>query len=106
MADETPKTVLLNELAPPPSAHDSRSQEILRTWVTGDGGLEVGLISAFDDPGLWGLMLADIARHAARAYEQDGRMSYDEALAEIKDMFEAEWDNPTDPGTTEPTRQH
>ncbi len=102
MADETD----INELEPPPGAYDSEAQEILRTWVTADGGLEVGLVSAFEEPGVWGVLLADLARHAARAYEQEGRATYDDALAEIKELFDAEWQRPTDPGRTDPSRNN
>jgi hypothetical protein len=54
---------------------------------------------------MWGLLLVDIARHAARAYAREGVMSEEEALARILDMFESEIARPTDMGTTSPRSQ-
>ena len=43
-----------------------------------------------------GLLLVDIARHYARAFQQTGQVrTEDEALEEIRRMFDIEWDNPT-----------
>ena len=39
---------------------------------------------------MWGLLLVDIARHAARAYARESGYTEDEALTRIVDMFEAE----------------
>ena len=47
------------------------------------------------DAGGWGLLLADIARHAALAYAREGKDSQ-VILARIRELFEAEWANPTD----------
>ena len=49
---------------------------------------------------MWGMMLVDVARHAARAYAKDGVMDEGEALQRIADMFEAEMIHQTDPGRT------
>jgi hypothetical protein len=54
---------------------------------------------------MWGLLLVDIARHAARAYARESAMSEEEALAQILDMFEAEIARPTDMGSTTPRSQ-
>ena len=54
---------------------------------------------------MWGLLLVDIARHAARAYSREAVMSEEEALARILDMFEAEIARPTDMGSTTPRSQ-
>jgi hypothetical protein len=40
-------------------------------------------------------MLVDVARHAANAYEREGR-DRKEVLARIRQFFEAEWASPTD----------
>lgn len=73
--------------------------EVVRAFVI-DGGLQVHLQRAFEDPEAWGILLVDIARHAARVYAAEGACSEDTALMAIKSMFDAEWDSPTDPGTT------
>ena len=50
---------------------------------------------AWDDPGAWGLLLADIARYAAKAYASEGR-SETEVFDRIRRFFEAEFASPTD----------
>jgi hypothetical protein len=49
---------------------------------------------------MWGLLLVDIARHAARAYARESDYTEDEALTRIIEMFEAEIARPTDMGNT------
>jgi Domain of unknown function (DUF5076) len=78
--------------------------EVLRAFVV-DGGLSIAFTRAFEEPDMWGLLLVDIARHAARAYAKDGAYTEDEALARVVDMFEAEIARPTDLGSTTPRSQ-
>jgi len=78
--------------------------EILRVFVL-DGGLSMAFQRAFEEPDMWGLLLVDLARHAARAYARESEMSEEEALDRILDMFEAEIERPTDLGTTTPRGQ-
>ena len=73
--------------------------EVLRAFVV-DGGLSIAFTRAFEEPDMWGLLLIDIARHAARAYARESAYSEDEALQRIVDMFEAEIARPTDLGRT------
>jgi hypothetical protein len=75
--------------------------EILRVFVL-DGGLSMAFQRAFEEPDMWGLLLVDLARHAARAYARESEYSEDEALGRILEMFEAEIARPTDIGTTTP----
>jgi hypothetical protein len=50
-------------------------------------------------PSAAGILLVDIARHYARMFAQTGGARSEEAaLLEIRRMFEAEWDFPTDVG--------
>jgi len=84
---------------PPDAAANPNAVEVLRAFVV-DGGLSISFVRAFDDPQMWGMLLVDIARHAARVYEKEGVVSEAEALASIVDMFDAELANVTDPGTT------
>ena len=81
--------------------------EVLRAFVV-DGGLSISFTRAFEDPQMWGMMLVDIARHAARVFEKEGVCSEEEAFERILDMFEAEIANPTDRGRTDErkTRGH
>ena len=89
----------------PPDVMDREdATEVLRAFVV-DGGLSIAFTRAFEEPDMWGLLLVDIARHAARAYSREGVMSEEEALARILDMFEAEIARPTDMGSTTPRSQ-
>lgn len=93
-------TIGPKELTIPPSAGTTPgSTEVLRAWIVGRD-LEVSIISAFEGPDTWGLLLADIARHAARSFAMDGICSEDEAMDRILNMFDAEMGSPTDLGTT------
>jgi len=78
---------------------------VLRAFVL-DGGLSISFTRAFDDPQMWGMLLVDIARHAARVFEKEGVMSEEEALARIVEMFESELVGPTDLGTTSESKAH
>lgn len=88
------------ELDVPPAAWSSRSSlEVLRTWIV-DSGVQVSLQKSFEDPRAWGILLVDLARHASRIYAMEKVCTEAEALKAIKVMFDAEWDRPTDLGTT------
>ena len=73
--------------------------EVLRAFVI-DGGLSIAFQRAFEEPDMWGLLLVDIARHAARAYARESDYTEEDALERIVEMFEAEIARPTDTGTT------
>jgi hypothetical protein len=78
--------------------------EVLRAFIV-DGGLSIAFTRAFEEPDTWGLMLVDIARHAARAYASETDITFEQAMARIVDMFEAEAARPTDVGSTTPRSQ-
>ena len=75
--------------------------EILRVFVL-DGGLSMAFQRAFEEPDMWGLLLVDLARHAARAYARESEFTEEDALARILEMFQDEIERPTDTGTTTP----
>jgi len=89
---------------PPDVIGRDDATEVLRTFVV-DGGLSIAFTRAFEEPDMWGLLLVDIARHAARAYAKESAYTEDEALARIVEMFEAEIERPTDLGNTTPRSQ-
>ena len=89
---------------PPDVMGRDDATEVLRAFVL-DGGLSIAFTRAFDEPDMWGLILVDIARHAARAYARENACTEDEALTRIVDMFEAEIARPTDVGQTTPRSQ-
>ena len=82
----------MRELPVPPAAESAAEAiELARVWAA-DGAqhvtLETGL---WDDPGAWGLMLVDLARHIASAYDRAGTVSRVDAMARIREAFDAEW---------------
>ena len=83
---------------------DRDSAEIFRAWIVGTG-LQVSLQRGFDEPSSWGILLADVARHAARIYATEKVCSEEEALRQIATVLDAELNQSTDIGTTEPIKQ-
>jgi hypothetical protein len=100
-----PALPLKGELPVPGAAYgNERAVELLRAWSI-DNGLQVSLARNFDDPIVWGLLISDIARHAARVYAAETDYSEGDALKRIADVFNAEMSNPTDQGSTGRARQ-
>jgi hypothetical protein len=87
-------------LSVPPDALEKGGVEILRASIV-DGGVSVALRRSFDDPFTWGVLLVDLARHAARIYALEAGMDEEEALSEIRKGLEAELSHMTDPGSTQ-----
>lgn len=84
------------ELEKSPIAREQGSFEILRVWGGTNLPQQYALNTTWDDPGAWGLLLMDIARHASKAYDSAGHITEQEALSRIKQIFDAEWGSPTD----------
>ena len=80
---------------PPLSTTNPEAIEILRVWTAPGTLQQLTLRTFWKDPGAWGLLLVDIARHASLAYQREG---YDqkEVLRRIRSLFDAEWSSPTD----------
>jgi hypothetical protein len=89
----------VEELALPPPAQEQGGYEVLRAVIS-DGNLHVSLRRAFDEPDVWGVLLADIARHVGRIYAVEALMREDEVVEKVWAMFQAEMDRPTDIGKT------
>ena len=89
---------------PPDVMSRDDAVEVLRAFVL-DGGLSIAFTRAFEEPDMWGLLLVDIARHAARAYARESDYTEEDALTRIVEMFEAEIARPTDLGETTPRSQ-
>jgi hypothetical protein len=67
-----------------------KAMEMVRVWIV-DGDQHVVLSpNLWPDPGAWGLMLADLARHVAAAYEAQGHDRV-VVLQRIHEAFVAEW---------------
>ena len=83
-------------LEPPPIADgNSQAVEILRVWAAPGQPQQLTLRTTWKDPGAWGLLLADIAQHAAKAYANEGQNEAD-VLARIQQLMNAEFSGPTD----------
>ena len=85
------------KLDPPPIADkNSEAFEVLRVWAAPAASQQVTLRTCWKDPGAWGILLADVARHAAQAYQREGH-NPELALERIRKLFDAEWSSPTSP---------
>ena len=85
-----------NALEPPPIAQSNPDAvEVLRVWASPGQAQQVTLKPTWKDSGAWGLLLVDVARHAAEAYGRDGQDRV-AVLARIKALLDAEWSSPTD----------
>ena len=69
--------------------------EILRVWAVPGEAQQLVLKTSWTEPGAWGLLLADVARHAAKAYANEGRNEA-EVLVRIRQFLDAEFSSPTD----------
>ena len=90
----------LEELSVPPDALEKGGVEILRASIV-EGAVSVAMRRAFDDPFTWGVLLVDLARHAARVYAKETEFSEEDAMAQIAAGIQAELDDPSDPGSTQ-----
>ncbi len=84
------------ELPVPPTLDQAeRGMEMARVWIV-DGHQHVVLSpNLWPDPAAWGLMLVDIARHVATAYQLQKDQDRTEVLQRIREAFDAEWSHPT-----------
>ena len=88
---------------PPLAIQDPAAIEVLRVWAAPGSPQQLTLRTTWKDPGAWGLLLVDVARHAARAYQTEG-CDVNEALDRIHELWKREWLHPTDePQSVDPT---
>ena len=63
---------------PPPALAVEGGFEVVRVWVANRAPHVSLATEVWKDPAAWGILLADLARHVARAYEQtEGRDQQD-----------------------------
>ncbi len=87
----------MKELAiPPAAARDRAAVEVVRLWIAGGKQHVTLLIGAWNEPALWGIVLADLARHVANAFEQQSGADPERTVLRIRELFDAELDAPTD----------
>jgi hypothetical protein len=64
----------------------SESSEVARIWITNNAGSTVWIdASLLEDPKIFGYLMSDTIRHAARAYATTWAMDENEALQAIVD---------------------
>jgi hypothetical protein len=85
---ETDEKTTYEPLDIPGEARERGGVEILRAGMMSDE-LFVAARPAFDDPGLWGEVLADVTRRISRLYAADGKYTYKDALVAIESAFAA-----------------
>jgi Domain of unknown function (DUF5076) len=88
------------ELPVPDEADDAgEAHELVRGWLI-DNRLACSLLpGAFDDPAVWGVLLADVAHHIANALAESEGADRAAVLAAIRRAFEVEMRAPTDEHT-------
>jgi hypothetical protein len=84
---------------PDGTIEDPEAFEIIRVWVSHEGRHVILRFDACDDPGAWGIVLADLMRHLSNAYEQGLGLDRKATFDQIKAVFQAEIDSPTDNAT-------
>jgi hypothetical protein len=81
---------------PDPAFEDAQAVEMVRVWMA-FGNQHVSIATGvWTDPAAWGMMLVDLAKHVANAYEQTTGKNRSEVLLRIREGFDAEWEFPTD----------
>lgn len=78
----------VRELSAPPDVQEDGGIEVLRVFVV-QQALSISMQRAFDDPAMWGMLFADVARHVAMIYGREAEMSEAEALDVIRSAFAA-----------------
>ena len=59
------------------------------------GKIQVILSAAEDDPHVWGILMADLARNVAQMLEQAHGQYPNKVIKQLRDLFDKEMDNPT-----------
>jgi hypothetical protein len=85
---------------PPPAQRDDDAIQMLSAWIAERGlhcTMNVGLWHAEgrDEPGAWGILLADVVRHLASAIENQRGVDAADVIADIVDSFNEELADPT-----------
>jgi len=85
-------------MIPPSARSDKQARELVRAWVA-HGGLHCSLSVdnwGEEERAAWGILLTDVARHVADALYKSKNWDKAETIAEIRRVFNAELDHPTD----------
>ncbi|MEO8881433.1 MAG: DUF5076 domain-containing protein [Gemmatimonadaceae bacterium] len=89
-----------DEMRPPPAAaDDAKSFEIARLWVANGAQHVVLRTDVWPDPAVWGIVLADLARHVAVAYQHKDGHDLEDVLERVLAGFHTEIESHIDPST-------
>jgi uncharacterized protein DUF5076 len=84
---------------PPGISSDPKARELARVWAAhGEQHVTLDVEAWGNDAGNWGILLVDLARHVARAHHELYGTPEHDSLTRIRELFDAEWERPTDPG--------
>jgi len=72
--------------------NDPTAREILRVWKRQDGLIFSASVDQWKDPAAWGIALADLAKHVAKAYALSQERLVDNALERVLAGFKAEFE--------------
>ncbi len=75
-------------LIPPAASNNPNAVEILRVWGANKGQHVSINPDLYDDPAMYGIMLADLAGHVANAYAQASNKDRVRTLVTIRAGFE------------------
>jgi hypothetical protein len=84
---------------PSPASEDRRAVEVGRVWQAGGKQYVTLRADIYGDAAAWGIVLADLARHVAIAFEQLHGVAQEVTVARVRGGFEAEMETPTDRAT-------
>ena len=76
------------ELSAPPDVEAQGGTEILRLFIC-DGALSLSMQRAFENPAMWGQLMAELAMQIAEVYARETDLAASEALADIRASLDA-----------------
>ena len=82
------------EIPLPEMAKQVEGREVLRAFLSGNS-LQVTLLRAFEQPDMWGTLLADIAKRVATVFAEGGKITPMDATKRIAAAFQAEIERTT-----------
>jgi len=75
---------------------DSDAREVIRIWRSDTGDHVSMATGLWEDPRMWGILLADFMKSISLAYHQESGNDQSEVREQMKEGFDAEWNSPTD----------